>query len=99
MPIYDIISHLAYVTDAQDVISVIVDGKVLMREQEVLTIDKNRVRKQARAIAAKIQEYLRKKGTEKKAHCAFLYTITVSYPGFENLNVPYFLIHMEFADA
>ena len=60
LPIYDIISHLAYVTDAQDVISVIVDGKVLMREQEVLTIDKNRVRKQARAIAAKIQEYLRK---------------------------------------
>lgn len=60
IPIYDIISHLAYVTDAQDVISVIVDGKVLMREQEVLTIDKNRVRKQAQAIAAKIKEYLRR---------------------------------------
>ena len=58
-------------TDAQDVISVIVDGKVLMREQEVLTIDKNRVRKQARAIAAKIQEYLRKKGTEKKGTLCF----------------------------
>jgi 5-methylthioadenosine/S-adenosylhomocysteine deaminase len=55
VPTYDVISHLVYVTDEQDVASVVVDGKVLMKEHEILTIDTERVRTEANALAAKIQ--------------------------------------------
>ena len=54
-PLYDLISHLVYVADEQDVISVVVDGKVLMRDRKVLTVDVERVRSEAAAIAAKIR--------------------------------------------
>ena len=58
VPIYDVSSHLVYVTDEQDVASVVVDGRILMREQELLTIDTERVRNQATALAATIQAKL-----------------------------------------
>ena len=58
VPTYDVISHLVYVTDEQDVASVVVDGKLLMREKELLTIDTARVAEEARALAAKIQSAL-----------------------------------------
>ncbi|MDH3547405.1 MAG: amidohydrolase family protein [Gammaproteobacteria bacterium] len=58
VPMYDVISHLVYVTDEQDVASVIVDGKVLMREDEFLTIDTARVAAEATALAAKIKSAL-----------------------------------------
>ena len=52
VPSYDVISHLVYVTDEQDVSSVVVDGRVLMREREMLTIDTERVASEARELAA-----------------------------------------------
>ena len=55
VPTYDVISHLVYVADEQDVATVIVDGKVLMREHVVLTVDTNRVTHEARALAHRIQ--------------------------------------------
>ncbi len=55
VPTYDVISHLVYVTDEQDVASVVVDGKVLMKEREMLTIDTARVTNEANALAAQIQ--------------------------------------------
>ena len=58
VPTYDVISHLVYVTDEQDVASVVVDGRVLMQEREMLTIDTNRVRSEATALAARIQAAL-----------------------------------------
>jgi len=58
VPTYDVISHLVYVTDEQDVASVIVDGKILMREREMLTIDTKRVTLEAKALAADIQAAL-----------------------------------------
>ncbi|MCH7830221.1 MAG: amidohydrolase [Proteobacteria bacterium] len=58
VPTYDVISHLVYVTDEQDVVTVIVDGQVLMRDREILTIDTKRVAAQANALAAKIQSAL-----------------------------------------
>jgi 5-methylthioadenosine/S-adenosylhomocysteine deaminase len=54
-PLYDVISHLVYVADEQDVRTVVVDGKVLMREGEVLTVDERRVRSEAQAVAARIR--------------------------------------------
>ena len=58
VPTYDVISHLVFVSDEQDVASVVVDGKVLMRGAEFLTIDTARVAAEARALAAKIKRAL-----------------------------------------
>ncbi len=58
VPTYDVISHLVYVADEQDVATVIVDGKVLMREHVVLTVDTKRVTQEARALAHRIQTSL-----------------------------------------
>jgi len=58
VPTYDVISHLVYVADEQDVISVVVDGKVLMKDKEILTIDTERVRKEATELAARIKTAL-----------------------------------------
>ncbi len=58
VPTYNVVSHLVYVTDEQDVASVIVDGQVLMLEGEMLTIDTERVTAEATAFAARIQQAL-----------------------------------------
>jgi 5-methylthioadenosine/S-adenosylhomocysteine deaminase len=58
IPTFDVVSHLVYVTDEQDVVSVVVDGNVLMREGELLTIDTGRVASEATALAALIQSAL-----------------------------------------
>ncbi len=57
-PIYDVISHLIYVADEQDVINVIVEGRVLMRNRELLTIDVERVKAQAQSLAQRINAEL-----------------------------------------
>ena len=58
VPTYDVISHLVYVADEQDVSSVVVDGKLLMKNGEMLTIDTERVTREATALAARIQDAL-----------------------------------------
>jgi len=58
IPTYDVVSHLVYVADEQDVSSVIVDGKLLMRNREMLTIDTERVKREATALAAQIRQTL-----------------------------------------
>ncbi len=58
IPTYNVVSHLVFVSDEQDVASVVVDGKVLMKEREMLTIDTARVRTEATALAAQIQAAL-----------------------------------------
>ena len=65
IPTYDVISHLVYVSDEQDVASVVVDGKVLMKEGEMLTIDTARVTTEANALAARIQAALETRNKEK----------------------------------
>jgi 5-methylthioadenosine/S-adenosylhomocysteine deaminase len=54
VPTYDVTSHLVYVADEQDVVTTVVEGKVLMRDGEILTIDTERVTREADALAAKI---------------------------------------------
>ncbi len=61
VPTYDVISHLVYVNDEQDVASVVVDGRVLMREHEMLTIDTERVAAEAAEVAARIQSALQER--------------------------------------
>ena len=65
VPTFDVISHLVFVSDEQDVASVVVDGKVLMKEREMLTIDTNRVSAEATALAARIQAALQARNQAK----------------------------------
>ena len=58
VPTYDVVSHLVYVNDEQDVASVVVDGSILMEERQMLTIDTERVRREATELAARIQSAL-----------------------------------------
>jgi 5-methylthioadenosine/S-adenosylhomocysteine deaminase len=61
IPTYDVVSQLLYVTDEQDVASVVVAGKILMREGDMLTIDTERVRAEATALGARIEAALRER--------------------------------------
>ena len=64
VPTFNVVSHLVYVTDEQDVASVIVDGQVLMLERELLTIDTERVTAEAVEFAARIQAALEQRNRE-----------------------------------
>jgi 5-methylthioadenosine/S-adenosylhomocysteine deaminase len=63
VPTFDVMSHLVYVTDEQDVASVVVDGALLMREGEFLTLDTDRIAAEAIALAARIQSALAERNT------------------------------------
>jgi 5-methylthioadenosine/S-adenosylhomocysteine deaminase len=54
-PMYDAISHLVYVTRGDDVQTTIVNGKVLMRNRKVLTLDRAAVLRDTQAWAAKVR--------------------------------------------
>jgi len=62
-PIYNIYSHLVYVTDASDVVTNIVAGKVLMLEGKVLTIDTEQLNKDVRKKSEQIKKALSKNGS------------------------------------
>jgi 5-methylthioadenosine/S-adenosylhomocysteine deaminase len=46
-PIYDPYSHLVYCVNADDVENVIVNGKVIIKNREVKTLDEEKILKQA----------------------------------------------------
>jgi len=54
-PLYDPVSHLVYVTRGDDVRTTIVDGKILMRERQVKTLNAASVIADANALAAKVR--------------------------------------------
>ncbi len=56
IPSYDIASHLVYVTDEQDVINVIIDGKLIMHQREFLTQDTQRIKEEVTSISNTIKE-------------------------------------------
>jgi 5-methylthioadenosine/S-adenosylhomocysteine deaminase len=60
-PIYDPISHLVYVAHGDDVTTTIVNGRVLMRDRKVLTLDVPAVLKDARAAADQVRAAVAKK--------------------------------------
>jgi len=57
-PVYDVISHLVYVAHPEDVTSVVVDGRIVMRDRKVLTVDEAQVRRAANEIAGRIKTAL-----------------------------------------
>ena len=58
VPTYDVVSHLVYVTDEQDVASVVIDGRIVMHEREITSIDTGRVAAEAAALAGRIKAAL-----------------------------------------
>jgi len=58
-PMYDPLSHLVYVTRGDDVNTTIVNGRILMRDRKVMTLDKTRVLSDARALAEKVKAAVR----------------------------------------
>ena len=58
-PLYDVLSHLVYTTRGDDVRTTIVNGRVLMRDRKVLTLDEGAVLSEARAYAEKVRAAVR----------------------------------------
>jgi 5-methylthioadenosine/S-adenosylhomocysteine deaminase len=54
-PMYDPVSHLVYVTRGDDVKTTIVNGKILMRDRRVLTLNERQVLADARAQSEKVK--------------------------------------------
>jgi len=57
-PFYNVYSHLVYATKSSDVESVIVNGKILMRNKNLLTLNENVIKKGANALRRKIVKSL-----------------------------------------
>jgi len=54
-PVYDPVSHLVYVTRGDDVRTTVVNGKVLMRDRKVLTLNEDAVLREAREWGEKVR--------------------------------------------
>jgi 5-methylthioadenosine/S-adenosylhomocysteine deaminase len=54
-PIYDPVSHLVYAARGDDVRTVMVNGRILMRERKMLTLDEPAILAEARKFAAQVR--------------------------------------------
>jgi 5-methylthioadenosine/S-adenosylhomocysteine deaminase len=54
-PIYDPVSHLVYAAHGEDVRTVMVNGRVLMRDRKMLTLDEPAVLAEARKLSASVR--------------------------------------------
>ncbi len=64
-PMYDPISHLVYVIHGDDVRNTVVNGKVLMRDRNVLTLDATAVIAEAQSWAAKVRAAVKPPATSR----------------------------------
>ncbi len=55
-PMYNPVSHLVYVSHGDDVQTTIVNGRILMRDRKILTLDPAAVLGDARKMADKVRE-------------------------------------------
>ena len=53
-PVYDVYSHLAYAVNKADVTTVVVNGRVVVRDHRVTTVDEREVMEKVREVAARI---------------------------------------------
>jgi 5-methylthioadenosine/S-adenosylhomocysteine deaminase len=65
-PLYNIYSNLIYATKAADVRSVIIEGRVIMRDRRLLTLDENDIKARARVFREQIVRSLAPSGTQTK---------------------------------
>jgi 5-methylthioadenosine/S-adenosylhomocysteine deaminase len=54
VPMYDPYSHLVYCANSSDVENVIINGKIIMRNRKVLTMDEEKILAEAREFQEKI---------------------------------------------
>lgn len=54
VPLYDIYSHLVYAVDRGDVTTVIIDGRVVMEDRQLLTVDEQELFARVREMATEI---------------------------------------------
>jgi 5-methylthioadenosine/S-adenosylhomocysteine deaminase len=64
-PMYDPLSHLVYVMHGDDVRNTIVNGKVLMRNRKVLTLDEAAIIAGARSWADKVRAAVKSPATSR----------------------------------
>jgi 5-methylthioadenosine/S-adenosylhomocysteine deaminase len=64
-PMYDPLSHLVYVIHGDDVRNTIVNGRVLMRNRKVLTVDETAVIAEARSWAEKVRAAVKQPATTR----------------------------------
>ncbi len=57
-PLYNIYSHLVYATKASDVSTVVINGRIVMRNRNLLTLNENLIKRQANLLRAKIVKSL-----------------------------------------
>lgn len=54
IPVYNIYSDLVYATKASDVLTVLINGKVVMRDRKLLTLDEKAIKESARMFREKV---------------------------------------------
>jgi 5-methylthioadenosine/S-adenosylhomocysteine deaminase len=59
-PMYDPVSHLVYAAKGADVRHSVIEGRVVMRERKVLTLDEAAIRAEADRFRARILETLKR---------------------------------------
>lgn len=59
-PLYDVVSQLVYAANSSDVVTSIVNGKLLMQDRKVLTLDEVAIKQAVEKIAVKIRADLAK---------------------------------------
>jgi hypothetical protein len=57
-PMYNVYSHLVYATKAADVRTVVIEGRVVMRDRRLLTLNEETVKRDARAYRVRISQSL-----------------------------------------
>jgi 5-methylthioadenosine/S-adenosylhomocysteine deaminase len=62
-PLYNIYSDLVYATKAADVRTVLIEGRVVMRDRRLLTLDESDIKARARAFRERIIKSLAPSGT------------------------------------
>ena len=59
-PLYDPVSHLVYVVKGADVRDVVIEGRVVMRDRKVLTMEEAAVIREAEAMRARVVESVKR---------------------------------------
>ena len=59
MPIYDVYSHMVYVSDAHNVVNVVIDGSLVVHNREATTLDEEAVKQRVREFETAMKEKLK----------------------------------------
>ena len=57
-PLYRVYSHLVYAARGSDVTTVIVDGRIVVRDRQILTVDEEEVMERARGFGDRLREVI-----------------------------------------